>query len=71
MSRQYKIKCDQCEPMAINSKPCHEQGCVNSRTPWFYDDETSEVRPQRDFDVIYDEYLDDFDLMNEVNGAGL
>jgi hypothetical protein len=28
-TREYKVKCSQCEAVAINGIACHEQGCPN------------------------------------------
>ena len=31
------MKCDQCEMLSINSVPCHETGCPNSKKTWVED----------------------------------
>ena len=41
----FKLKCDQCNPLAINGIPTHEIGCPNAKFIWYLDDETKEVKP--------------------------
>lgn len=30
-TRRYRLRCSQCEAVAINGHPCHETGCPNAR----------------------------------------
>ena len=30
-TKTYKVKCSQCDALAINGIPCHEQGCPNQK----------------------------------------
>ena len=30
-TKQFKVRCSQCEALVINNVPCHETGCPNAR----------------------------------------
>ena len=44
----YAVCCDQCDALAINGQPCHEQGCPNRGKPWIYDEEKETCKPGND-----------------------
>jgi len=46
----YSLHCDQCEALAINGVPCHEQGCPHKSKPWVYNDAEGTCTPGEDDD---------------------
>ena len=32
-TREYRIRCSQCDALVINGVPCHETGCPNTPQP--------------------------------------
>jgi hypothetical protein len=38
-TRQYRIRCSQCDALVINGRPCHETGCPNTTRPELEEEE--------------------------------
>lgn len=57
----FRIKCDQCSALVINSTPCHETGCYNASKPWIKDHEAGLIRPSTIDDEIPSELQDFID----------
>ena len=48
----YRIKCDQCDAIAIQGVPCHETGCPKSKYLWRADVELGELRPMSQSEML-------------------
>lgn len=38
-TKEYRIRCSQCQALVINGTPCHERGCPNAPRPNKEDDD--------------------------------
>ena len=59
MSKTFKVRCDQCDAIAINGQASHELGCPNRSKPWGLNGETGRWEPMSASELPSD-YDDDF-----------